>query len=206
MQAPSSAKASSITDMLPAELRLMAYSNLIPKDFKGGTEELKGILLSCKLLHEEVLHELTNAFRATLKRTLASVTSGWNAEFNAPLRITQSGSKIDELSLSVEIPGSILRNIKTYPYQERCHYDEHGYSRVFEIIHPVSAFRFKGLTISIYQDAPSDRREDPEVFPLLFDLITLMHEGTLGTFDNSTVNRHEKIKVEPVLARSFMFD
>jgi hypothetical protein len=196
MQAPSSAKASSITDMLPAELRLMAYSNLIPKDFKGGTEELKGILLSCK----------TNAFRAMLKRTLASVTSGWNAEFNAPLRITQSGSKIDELSLSVEIPGSILRNIKTYPYQERCHCDEHGYSRVFEIIHPVSAFRFKGLTISIYPDAPSDRREDPEVFPLLFDLITLVHEGTLGTFDNSTVNRHEKIKVEPVLARSFVFD
>jgi hypothetical protein len=110
--------------MLPAELRLLAYSNLIPEDFKGETEELKGILLSCKLLHEELLHELTKAFRATLERTLASVTSEWNAEFKVPLRITQSGSKLDELSLKVEIPVSVPRDLETPNFYD---YDGNGH-------------------------------------------------------------------------------
>lgn len=151
----------SVIDKLPAELRLAAYSAHIPDDFKGDTEGLQGVLLSCKLLSDEINCELVKVYLASLNATIAHVSATWDAAFDAPLRINHSGATLANMCISVQIPSGVLPED---PYTPGCgcctpYEGVEKICRIWNTLLPLLSFRSKMLVFSLYTNAPTKRQQ-----------------------------------------------
>tara|TARA_R110002003_G_scaffold215_4_gene16457 strand:+ start:19664 stop:20572 length:909 start_codon:yes stop_codon:yes gene_type:complete len=194
---------------MPPELRVIAYSNLFHAgNFKGDTKDLVGILSSCKLIKQELEHELTKAFQETLDATLARVHAEWNDACDVSLRVTQTGSRLDEMALTVSMPQSGLLDKNEWLRPKFRWNTDNGLGHVYEILHPLLSFSFKTLTFNIYQDDglfPRRFNDEPNMVPLFQDIVSLLCRGHLMNFENSATGRN-KLKFDGVLAKEIVFD
>jgi hypothetical protein len=196
----------SVIDKLPAELRLEAYATLIPEDFKGSTDELRGILLSCKFLSQELNHELVRVYLANLNAAIAHVTATWDAAYDVPLRITQSGSTLHNVCLTVQIPWSILPED---PYMPGCpcytpHEGVTKVSQIWNILLPLLAFRSRLLVFSICVDSQTEG-ERQRTYLVTEVLASLLYRGKLDVYEGSTYS-FTTVEAGSVLAKRIELD
>jgi hypothetical protein len=87
--------------LLPNELRKKVYKELL-SEFTGDTSALRGAILSCHQLVQELSHEMSSMFYANLFSTLSSIQAAWDtAHFSSTLRTLLLGAKV-----SISIPKS----------------------------------------------------------------------------------------------------
>jgi hypothetical protein len=112
------------------------------------------------------------------------------------------------MALTVSMPQSGLRDTNEYIRPRFRWNTDNGFGRVYEILHPLLSFGFKTLTFNIYQDDalfPRQFNDEPNIVPLLQDIVSLLCRGHLMKFENSPSGRNE-LKFEGVLAKEIVFD
>ena len=168
---------------LPAELRLQIYEEAITsstepvKDHLGG---YKGLILSCKVVHQEIQHEIVE----NMKKYLATMKEVWDEDEQhfSPLHITTPTTIADVLhKITVSIPNSWIRfRCRRAPGTRPAYGGMGCLPSCFTKLTPLPLSR---LTITTHEDGPVKEHESmplediPDDFPIvLFNKIQQLIE------------------------------
>jgi len=110
-------------------------------------------------------------------------------EFSASLRVTQSGSRFDEMPLASSIPQRVLRGKAVF--RERNLNGGNGFSWMY-CSRAQRALHSRTTTFCLPRDASqNDNDRDGQIVSLFYDLISLLCRGHLTMFENPTSGRVE---------------